>query len=73
MDQCTGQLEAHGRRWRCGRRAAKKHGGKLCGRCASLRPEVCCVDAFGRQRHSATCFTGEQVCPLVPTKSGVSL
>jgi hypothetical protein len=40
MAQCQAMLEAHGRRWRCTRPAARKHDGKFCGYCAP-RPPRC--------------------------------
>jgi hypothetical protein len=39
--QCTQMLESHGGQWRCGRRAARKHGYKLCGHCAALAVKRC--------------------------------
>lgn len=40
VPQCTAIVSAHSRQWRCGRRAAKKHGYKFCGHHAPT-PPVC--------------------------------
>jgi hypothetical protein len=53
--QCTAILESHGRRWRCTRPAAKKHGNKFCGRCAP-KPPRCGATAADRFRyHRSDC------------------
>lgn len=74
MEQCTGILEAHGRRWRCTRRSAKKYGGKLCGFCASLHPQKChhVPDrGFGaKDCHSALCLTQRKACDLAAAPGG---